>query len=70
MSFEVEAIYEAGILKLDRPLPLDEHQRVKIVVQEQLSIARQTYGIIGWTGEQDVVRKIALDPEFGVSESP
>jgi predicted DNA-binding antitoxin AbrB/MazE fold protein len=34
MSFELEAIYENGTLKLDRPLPLVEHQRVKVVVQE------------------------------------
>ena len=34
MSFELEAVYENGMLKLDRPLPLVEHQRVKVVVQE------------------------------------
>jgi len=34
MSFEVEAVYESGMLKLDQPLPLEEHQRVKVVVQE------------------------------------
>lgn len=34
MPFELEATYENGVLKLDRPLPLVEHQRVKIVVQE------------------------------------
>ncbi len=34
MSFELEAIYENGTLKLDRPLPLAEHQRVKVVVQQ------------------------------------
>ena len=34
MSFELEAVYENGVLKLDRLLPLVEHQRVKVVVQE------------------------------------
>jgi len=34
MSFELEAVYENGMLKLDRPLPLVEHQRVKVVVDE------------------------------------
>jgi len=70
MSFEVEAVYENGVLKLDQLLPLEEHQRVKVVVQEKFSVARQAYGIIGWKGEPEAIRKIALDPEFGVSESP
>jgi len=35
MSFELEATYENGVLKLDRTLPLQEHQRVKVVVQEE-----------------------------------
>jgi predicted DNA-binding antitoxin AbrB/MazE fold protein len=34
MSFELEATYENGVLKLGQPLPLAEHQRVKVVVQE------------------------------------
>ena len=34
MSFELEATYENGVLKLDHSLPLEEHQRVKVVVQE------------------------------------
>jgi predicted DNA-binding antitoxin AbrB/MazE fold protein len=42
MSIEVEAVYEDGILRLDRVLPLEEHQRVKVVVQEELSITDRT----------------------------
>jgi predicted DNA-binding antitoxin AbrB/MazE fold protein len=34
MSFEVDATYENGVLKLDEALPLAEHQRVKVVVQD------------------------------------
>ena len=33
MSIEVDATYENGVLKPDRPLPLEEHQRVKVVVE-------------------------------------
>ncbi len=33
MSIEVEATYEGGVLKPDQPLPLEEMQRVKVVVQ-------------------------------------
>ena len=32
MSIVVEATYEGGILKLDKPLPLDEHARVRLTV--------------------------------------
>ncbi len=69
MSFEIEAVYENGTLKPDHPLPLEEHQRVKIVVQEETTVARRSYGIIGWKGDPEVVRKIGLNPEAGVLES-
>ena len=69
MSLEVEATYENGVLKPDRPLPLGEHQRVKITVC-QPGGARSSYGLIGWTGDVEVLRKIALDDEFGVLEAP
>jgi predicted DNA-binding antitoxin AbrB/MazE fold protein len=70
MSIEVEATYENGMLKLDHPLPLQEHQRVRVVVQQELSHARRSYGVIDWKGDPEVIRKIALDPEFGIQESP
>ena len=70
MSFTVEAIYENGVLKLDRPLPLEEKQRVKVVVSKEPSVAHRSFGIIGWKGDPEVVRRIANDPEFGIQESP
>ena len=70
MSFVVDAVYERGTRKLDKPLPLQENQRVKVTVQQQGTTAELTYGLIGWTGDPEVVRRIALDPEFGVLESP
>jgi predicted DNA-binding antitoxin AbrB/MazE fold protein len=70
MSIEIEATYENGILKLDRTLPLAEHQRVKVVIETTISVAQRSYGIIGWTGDPEVVRKMALDADQGVLESP
>lgn len=70
MSIEVDAVYENGSLKLDRALPLEEHQRVKITIDTETSIMGRNYGIIGWTGDVETVRKIALDPEYGIQESP
>lgn len=68
MSFVVEAVYENGTFRLDGPLPLKESERVKITVQQKGGDAALTYGLIGWTGDPEVVRRIALDPEFGVAE--
>jgi len=70
MSIEGEATYEKGVLKPDHPLPLSERQRVRITIREGGSRARESYGLIGWKGDPEVVRRIALDPDFSVQESP
>lgn len=70
MSIEVSATYENGILKLDAALPIAEHQRVKVTVHEETSVAERTYGLLGWTGDPEILRRIAEDVEFGVEESP
>ena len=56
MSFELEAIYENGTLKLDHPLPLTERQRVKVVVQEQSGAASESgQRSDWWRALQDVL---------------
>lgn len=34
MTYELDATYENGVLKLDHPLPLQARQRVKVVVRD------------------------------------
>jgi predicted DNA-binding antitoxin AbrB/MazE fold protein len=34
MAITVEAIYENGVLKPERPLPFKEHEKVKITVEQ------------------------------------
>lgn len=70
MSLEVEATYENGVLRLDEPLPLKEQERVIVTVKSTKSRVDESYGMIGWTGDLDVLRKIAEDDEFGLLESP
>ena len=70
MPFIVDAVYEKGTLRLDRSLPLQENQRVRVTVQEEEKAAELTYGLIGWTGDAEIVRRIAIDPEFGIREAP
>ena len=78
--FVFEATFENGVLKPDRPLPLVEHQRIKVSVQlpgssgasvdPDLEFIQETSGMLGWTGDAETVERIALDPEFGIRESP
>lgn len=79
-SFLFQAIYEDGVLKPEQPLPLAEHERVQVSVQAvatqpaaddvRVSRAKATSGMLGWTGDAATVERLALDPEFGIEESP
>ena len=69
MPLTIEAIYEDGVLKPSRPLPLDEHEKVRITIEPQISWAERTAGMLKWTGDPEVLRRIAEDDEFGVLES-
>ena len=70
MALTVEAIYENGVLKPKEPLPLREHERVTLTIQPATSLARQTAGMVPWTGDAETLERIARDPEFGILESP
>jgi predicted DNA-binding antitoxin AbrB/MazE fold protein len=70
MQIEVEAVYEDGVLRLDKPLPLKEHERVTVRVKPQTSRIRQSAGLLRWSGDPEILRKIAENAEFGISESP
>jgi predicted DNA-binding antitoxin AbrB/MazE fold protein len=66
----VEAVYENGVPKVAEPLPLAEGERVNVLVRVRTSHAHQSAGLIGFTGDPEVIRRIALDPEFSILESP
>jgi len=55
MPFELEAVYEFGVLKLDHLLPLEEHQRVKVVLQEDAAIGRRSKEGDWWQALQNVL---------------
>ena len=69
MAITIEAIYENGILKLERPLPLKEHEKVRVTVVQLSSLAEQCYGMMGWTGDDSTLERVALDPELDPQES-
>jgi predicted DNA-binding antitoxin AbrB/MazE fold protein len=67
---EIEAIYENGILKPTQPLALEEQQKVHLIVRTKCSRIRQSAGLISWKGSAGELERIALEPEFGIEESP
>jgi predicted DNA-binding antitoxin AbrB/MazE fold protein len=69
MTITIQAVYEAGVLKLAQPLPLKEHETVTVTVHQEPSVAQQTYGLMGWTGDAATVEHFALDPELDPQES-
>jgi predicted DNA-binding antitoxin AbrB/MazE fold protein len=70
MSLTVEAIYEDGVLKLAQPLPLKEHERVRITVEALPLDILQAQGILGWKGTSEELAPFALDPEFEYPPEP
>jgi predicted DNA-binding antitoxin AbrB/MazE fold protein len=38
MTITVDATYEGGVLKPARPLPLSEHEQVRVTVESQLAV--------------------------------
>lgn len=70
MNLSVEAIYENGVLKPARPLPLKEHEKVHVTVQSQTGWVEETYGILGWKGDPAELRRLALSPELDLEDEP
>jgi predicted DNA-binding antitoxin AbrB/MazE fold protein len=64
MSLTIEAVYENGVLKPVEPLPLREHEKVRVTVYTGTSRARQTAGLMGWTGSAELADLFATDPEL------
>jgi predicted DNA-binding antitoxin AbrB/MazE fold protein len=68
MTLTVEAVYENGVLKPTRTLPLQEKEKVVITVKSVKSRVRQTAGLIGWTGSQEEADFAAMSPELDTQE--
>ena len=63
MTITLEAVYENGVLKLERPLPLAEQEKVRVTVQQGPSLAEQTAGMIGWKGDAETFERIMAEAE-------
>jgi predicted DNA-binding antitoxin AbrB/MazE fold protein len=70
MAITVEAVYENGVLKPTQPLPLQEHERVQVTIAPKTNWVEQTYGILGWKGHPEELRRLALSPDLELEEGP
>jgi predicted DNA-binding antitoxin AbrB/MazE fold protein len=74
MPITVDATYENGVLKLSEPLPLKEHEKVRVSVhtsvdiQKAVDAVQRSYGLLQWTGDAETLRRVAEDDEFGILE--
>jgi predicted DNA-binding antitoxin AbrB/MazE fold protein len=64
MPLIVEAIYENGVLKPAQPLPLKEHEKVRVTVEPALTWAERTAGMMGWKGSTVEAEHFAMSPEL------
>jgi predicted DNA-binding antitoxin AbrB/MazE fold protein len=71
----VEAIYENGVLKPSQPLPLQEHEQVRVTVDrpalktKALDAVKRSYGLIQWTGSPEDLDYLINDVENDPLES-
>jgi predicted DNA-binding antitoxin AbrB/MazE fold protein len=66
MSLTVEAVYENGCLKLSQPVPLKEHEKVRVTItlQSEPTWVERTAGIMGFTGTAEEADYFALSPDL------
>ncbi len=69
MTITIEAIYENGVLRPTRPLPLKEQEVVRITIEPELSWAERTAGLLQWKGDPELLQRIAEGDEFSILES-
>jgi predicted DNA-binding antitoxin AbrB/MazE fold protein len=70
MALTVEAVYENGVLKPLQPLPLKDHEKVRVTVEAKRSWVEETAGILGFKGTVEEADYFALDPELDFPPPP
>lgn len=70
MAITIEAVVENGLLRPTQPLPLKEHEQVRITIQPKENWVQQSYGLCGWKGNAEELRRLALAPNLDLEEEP
>ncbi|MFL5342163.1 MAG: antitoxin family protein, partial [Gemmataceae bacterium] len=70
MAIIVDAVIENGLLRPTQPLPFAENETVRIIVQPKGDWVQDSYGLCGWKGDAEDLRRLALSPELDLEEEP
>lgn len=70
MSFNVEAIYENGVLKPATPLPLRDREKVRLTIEPAENWVQATAGMFGFQGSAEEAEFFAMDPELDFPPPP
>jgi predicted DNA-binding antitoxin AbrB/MazE fold protein len=70
MAITVEAVVENGLLRPIQPLPLKENTQVRITIQPKENWVQESYGLCGWKGDAEELRRLALAPDLDLEEGP
>lgn len=65
MGLEIEAVYADGVLRLSRPLPLGEGQKVTITIHPPGGRVKKSCGMLPWTGSAEELDRFLTDPDEG-----
>ena len=68
-GLEIEAIYENGVLKLPRELPLDNGQKVRITIHPPGGVVQRSRNRSPSPLSREDLERIALDPDLGPWET-
>lgn len=69
MTVAVEAVYEDGVLKLEKPVPFKEHAKVRVTIEEDAAqVAAEADDPTGWKALRSIAG-IVKDSPSDVSEN-
>jgi predicted DNA-binding antitoxin AbrB/MazE fold protein len=71
MAITVEAVYEGGVLRPVRPLPLREGETIEVVIPslEDNPVTR-SHGLIAWNRDWNELEEFLNDPDHSFGGSP
>jgi predicted DNA-binding antitoxin AbrB/MazE fold protein len=68
MAITIDAVVENGLLRPTQPLPFKENQRVRVTIQPKENWVQESFGLCGWKGDVEDLRRLALSPDFDLEE--
>ena len=55
MTVAVEATYENGVLKLEKPVPFSEHAKVRVIIEEESAPPAEDDDPTGWKTARELM---------------